>query len=105
MSEGSAAEPAVKSGETRGYYCYYYYWNKHNVDDLEGTMSPMEYAVVRNNVYRISVTGIRYFGHPRITANDPDPLTPDSPCEKNDLYMSVNVEVADWTVRENNIVL
>lgn len=105
MSEGGEAEPSVKSGETRGYYCYYYYWNKHNVDDLEGTMSPMEYAVVRNNVYRISVTNVRYFGHPRISANDPKPLKPDSPCEENDLYMSVNVEVADWTVRENNIVL
>ncbi|MDE7149408.1 MAG: Mfa1 family fimbria major subunit [Bacteroidales bacterium] len=103
--EDGGMESAEGSREPHGpgYYCYYYYWNRHNADNIFGTMSPMEFAVVRNNVYKLSVKSIQRFGHPRITENDPDPLTPDTPCEKDDLYMSVDIEVAPWVVRENVI--
>ena len=35
-------------------------------------MAPMEFAVVRNNVYKLAVTNISRLGHPRISDNDPD---------------------------------
>ena len=86
-----------------GYYCYYYYWNRHNDNGRINTMGPMEFAVVRNNVYKLMVTGITKLGHPRISDNDPDPLDPEDPDENGDVYLTVSVDVLPWVVRENNI--
>ncbi|WP_026207840.1 Mfa1 family fimbria major subunit [Butyricimonas synergistica] len=86
-----------------GYYCYYYYWNRHNDNGENGSMGPMEFGVVRNNVYKLAVTKIDRLGHPRISDNDPDPIDPDDPDEKSDVYLTVSVEVLPWTVRINNI--
>lgn len=89
--------------EGAGYYFYYYYWNRHNDNGLPSTMGKMEFGVVRNNIYKLAVTGISKLGHPRITDNDPDPENPDDPDENGDIYLSVSVEVLPWTVRVNNI--
>lgn len=86
-----------------GYYCYYYYWNRHNDNELEGEMAPMEFAVVRNNVYKLAVTKISRLGHPRISDNDPDNPTPETPDERSNIYLSVSVDVRPWVVRVNNI--
>ena len=86
-----------------GYYCYYYYWNRHNDNGQNGVMAPMEFAVVRNNVYKLAVTRLNVLGHPRIPQNDPEPPTPDTPDEKSDLYLTVSVQVVPWVVRFNNI--
>lgn len=86
-----------------GYYCYYYYWNRHNDNLNSNLMGPMEFAVVRNNVYKLAVTGIKQLGHPRIPENDPDPKDPDNPDESGDIYITLSVEVLPWTVRVNNI--
>lgn len=88
---------------TWGYYCYYYYWNRHNDNGQNGVLAPMEFAVVRNNVYKLAVTSLNRLGHPRIPENDPDDPTPDTPDEKSDLYMTVSVQVVPWLVRVNNI--
>lgn len=86
-----------------GYYCYYYYWNRHNDNGKAGIMGPMEFAVVRNNVYKLAVTGIKQLGHPRIPENDPDNPNPDTPDESSDIYITVTCEVLPWVVRVNNI--
>ena len=86
-----------------GYYCYYFYWNRHNDNNKPSVMGPMEFGVVRNNVYKLSVTNISKLGHPRLTENDPDPKDPDDPDEDAKIYFDVNVEVLPWTVRINNI--
>ncbi len=86
-----------------GYYCYYYYWNRHNDNGLDGIMGPMEFDVVRNNVYKLSVDNISRLGHPRIPANDPENPTPDTPDESSNLYIDVNVQVVPWAVRVNHI--
>ena len=86
-----------------GYYCYYYYWNRHNDNGQVGIMGPMEFAVVRNNVYKLAVTKIARLGHPRISANDPDKPTPNTPDEKGDVYISVTCTTLPWVVRENTI--
>ncbi len=87
-----------------GYYFYYYYWNRHNNNGRNGVMGPMEFAVVRNNVYKLSVTEIHSLGHPRISDNDPEKPTPDTPDEVGKLYFTVDVKVLPWTVRVNNII-
>ncbi|MBD5299295.1 MAG: fimbria major subunit [Bacteroides sp.] len=86
-----------------GYYCYYYYWNRHNDNGRNGIMGPMEFCVVRNNVYKIAVTNIKSIGHPRITENDPNPPTPDTDDETDDVYLTVQVEVLPWVVRVNDV--
>ena len=38
--------------------CYYTYFIKHAEDGDDTKVSPMEYAIVRNNIYQVNVTGI-----------------------------------------------
>ena len=107
--KGAAAAAAGFTGYSAKdgkYYNYYYYWNRHN-DNLDPyTMGTMEFAVVRNNVYKLAVNAINRFGHPdptNPTDPDPDPVKPDDPDESVNYYFNVTVKVLPWTVRINNI--
>lgn len=91
------------------YYTYYYYWNRHN-DNLDNqVMDNMEFAVVRNNVYKLCVDKIAKFGHPTPPGpDDPDPIDPDpvdpiDPDEELNYYFTVTVKVLPWVVRVNHI--
>lgn len=86
-----------------GYYCYYFYWNRHNNNGQNGVMGPMEFAVVRNNVYKLAVTNIARLGHPRIAINDPDAPNPNTQDEKSNIYLTVNCTTLPWVVRVNDI--
>ena len=66
-------------------------------------MGPMEFAVVRNNVYKLAVTNIRRLGHPRVPENDPDPVDPEDPDEEGNVYFDVQSETLPWVVRVNDI--
>ena len=44
-------------------------------------MGVMEFATVRNNVYKLSVNKITEFGHPGDPDDDPDPEDPGDPDE------------------------
>lgn len=88
------------------YYVYYYYWNRHIDNGKEGEIGPMEFAVVRNNVYKLAVTRISRLGHPSTSGDDPgdpNPITPESPIETKDFYIAVSCTVLDWTARVNDI--
>lgn len=101
--EASFEDTAQEKGEGWGYYCYYFYWNRHNDNGLNGKMGPMEFAIVRNNVYKLSVTTINRLGHPRNPDNDPDPFDPEQPDEDPRVYLTVDLKVLPWVVRVNNI--
>ena len=90
-------------GEGLGYWCYYFYWNRHNDNLNSGRMGTMEFATVRNNVYKLSVTKINRLGNPTNPDNDPDPKDPEDPDEEPLDYIKVQVEVLPWVVRVNNI--
>lgn len=87
------------------YYTYYYYYNRHNDNLQPYTMGPMEFAVVRNNVYKLCVDNIVKFGHPTPGGNDPDPdpEKPEDPDESVNYYFNVTVKVLPWVVRVNHI--
>lgn len=87
------------------YYTYYYYYNRHNDNLKPYTMGPMEFAVVRNNVYKLCVDSIAKFGHPTPGGNDPDPdpEKPGDPDESVNYYFNVTVKVLPWVVRVNHI--
>lgn len=95
-------ESSNDSEDGPGYYFYYYYKNRHN-DNRDSTMGTMEFATVRNNVYKLAVTKIGSLGHPRIPENDPDKPTPDTPDESDDINITVTCRVLPWVVRVNNI--
>ena len=67
-------------------------------------MGPMEFDVVRNNVYKLAVTTVKDLGHPRISENDPNKPKPGTPDEETKIYMTVDAEVIPWVVRVNDIV-
>ena len=92
-----------KPNADKKYEVLYYYWNRHNDNNNNGSMGPMEFAVVRNNVYKLSVTGVNKFGHPTNPGDDPDPEYPEDPDEEDDVYFKVAVEVLPWVVRINDI--
>ena len=93
----------TSTSQGKGYYCYYFYWNRHNDNGIPGVMRPMEFSVVRNNVYKLAVTKINLLGHPTDPSNDPTPPTPHTDDETSEVYMKVDVEVIPWTVRVNDI--
>ncbi len=101
--EVSFEDTETEKGEGWGYYCYYFYWNRHNDNGYNGKMGPMEFAIVRNNVYKLSVETINRLGHPRNPDNDPDPFDPDDPDEDSRVYLNVDLKVIPWVVRENKI--
>lgn len=94
------------SPDTDGkYYTYYYYWNRHNDNGNNEDMGVMEFAVVRNNVYKLCVDEITTWGHPTPGGNDPDPdpVDPSDPDESSEYYFKVTVKVLPWIVRVNHI--
>lgn len=52
-------------GRIRTYYkgqCYYIWWLRHSDNDDDTTNGIMEYAVVRNNIYKLNVTDVSSLG-------------------------------------------
>lgn len=64
----------------KGGRCYYTYWINHADDGDDNSIGPMEFAIVRNNVYKINVTGISGIGTP----------------EPSDYGLYLNCNVLDW---------
>ena len=85
------------------YYCYYTYWNRHNDNGNNALSNAMEFATVRNNVYKLAVNKITKLGHPGDPDNDPDPETPDTPDEKSEFWGEVTCKILPWDVRINDI--
>lgn len=81
--------------------CYYPYWIRHANNGVDDTMGIMEFAIVRNNVYRLSVTSIETLG----LANPFD--SDDKKNEGEDLgyYLKVELYVHDWVVRDNEGII
>lgn len=56
---------ASSNGLLRTYYkglCYYIWWLRHSNDDSDETNGLMEYAVVRNNIYKVEVSSVASIG-------------------------------------------
>ncbi|MCD7721497.1 MAG: Mfa1 family fimbria major subunit [Prevotellaceae bacterium] len=98
LAAADAGISAYTVDENGNYNVYYYYWNRHNNNGIDEIMGRMEFAVVRNNVYKLSVTAINQFGYPE--GDTPDP---DDPDESTEYYFQVDVVILPWVVRLNNI--
>lgn len=76
-----------------GYRSYYKYWIRHLDNNKSNNMGVMEFAIVRNNLYRILVTNVTDIGEPV-----PD-INPDTP-DEGETYLSVVLNVKPWIVRD-----
>lgn len=83
-----------------GGVCYYDYWLKHAENGKNADMGVMEYAIVRNNIYDMTVTDIKELGLGGSEVPDPE-----NPVESKDIKMTVNIHVKDWVVRKNDGII
>lgn len=90
--------PTKDEAGNNHYYVYYRYYNRHNDNGNPATMGAMEFATVRNNIYKLKVNTIAGFGLPGDL-----PTPPDTNDETPEVYFKVSVQVLDWVVRVNGI--
>lgn len=95
---------AYYAAGTKGGKNYLKYWIKHEPNGTDNDpMGVMEFAIVRNNVYQLSVTGIRDLGDPLpFTPGKDDPDTPD---KTKDVYIVIKLYVRNWVVRSNSGII
>lgn len=79
-----------------GGLCYYEYWIRHEDNANKNLTGVMEFGIVRNNIYELSVSGISGLGMSEVEV--PDPKTPD---ESKDAKLNVTIYVKNWVVRKN----
>lgn len=85
------------------FYCYYLYWNRHNDNGQPTIMGTMEFATVRNNVYKIYVSKVMRLGHPAEPGDDPDEPDPEDPDEEDNFYCQIECHILPWEVRLNGV--
>jgi hypothetical protein len=84
-----------------GYRCYYTYWIRHYDNYKATSMGVMEFAVVRNNLYRMLITNVSGLGY----GEGDLPVDPDIP-DEGETFLKVVLNVKPWIVRDlTNIVL
>jgi hypothetical protein len=98
------------SSKTKGkFVTYYHYLIKHYQATIAGNadaqyMAPMKYAIVRNNVYQMTVSGVLALG-----SSSPDPTDPDpedsyypgpNPDDEQEVYLKMELQVRHWVVRD-----
>lgn len=90
-----------KKGNTDGkFFCYYPYWIKHLPSDTAEDV--MEFGIVRNNVYQVTVTGIQGVGKDGVTENIITDTETDDPTT---VLLNVKLSIKPWVVRTNSAVL
>lgn len=89
------------------YFCYYYYWVRHNIlpeTFNNGEMHDMEFGVVRNHVYRIAVNSVTGLGKPGDFNPNPDQVDDPKVEEPADnAFIQVTLQVMPWVTVYDNI--
>ena len=92
------AEYSIKRFQkTENYSCYYNYWIKHE-DNNSPEMGVMEFGIVRNNIYRLSISKVAGLGsgEPYIKPEQPDEYKAE---------LDININVFPWAVRNQDVEL
>jgi hypothetical protein len=96
---------------------YYEYYIRHFSNDDDSVMGIMEFGIVRNNSYELTITGISMSPYSGLPGNpgdidpdgpDPDPEVipdPDDPDESQNIYIDMKVNVRPWIVRTISVNL
>lgn len=99
IAENSELIKEYTGDGNKGATCYYKYWIRHMNNKNNEQMGPMEFAIVRNNVYKLSVSKVNDLGDP---TGEIDPNNPD---ETSKMYLSVKVSILPWVVRDNEGII
>lgn len=83
---------------SEGYHLTYFYFFRHNNNNDPNVTGPMEYGIVRNNIYRIAVAGFNGLPTP-YNPEDPDEPTPENQC------IAVDLKVLAWAKHDINVSL
>lgn len=97
-NEGEPDEEKVTIDPEDGeFFMTYYYFFQHNIraDHRQGIMDPMQFGIVRNNIYRLSVGGFNGLPDPN------NPFDPDEPA--NTPAIAVNLKVLPWVKRSVSV--
>lgn len=78
--------------------CYYTYFIKHNDNSNPDELGVMEYGIVRNNDYQVTVTAI-------IALGDDAPEVDPEPIETVETFFQATLSVRPWIVRAQDAVL
>ena len=82
--------------------CYYFSAEiKHFDDKNENAKGVMEYAIMRNNIYSLSVESVNKFGFSSIDLKSG--VLKDSGTEQEKVYLTMKAKILPWIVRFNNI--
>lgn len=91
-----------KKGSADGkFICYYPYWIKH-LPSEDTAEDVMEFGIVRNNVYQVTVTGIQGVGKDGVTE---DIITDTETDDPTTVLLNVKLSIKPWVVRANSAVL
>ena len=90
-ASSSKAQKFDKTDE--GYCCYYNYWIRHLDNNKPTQMGVMEFAIVRNNLYRMLISNVSDLGDGTI------PIDPDTP-DEGETRLKVELNVKPWIVRD-----
>ena len=94
-ADGNGSIREVVNGE-----CYYPYWIRHANNNNDAVMGIMEFGIVRNNIYDLTVSEISGFGF--AAGEKPNPNDPN---ENNEIFFKVNLYVRDWVIRSNSGII
>ena len=84
----------------KGGVCYFPYWIRHEDNKVNSLPGPMEFCIVRNNVYQVGVKGVNALGYPL-----PFVTKPETPVEDESVFLQVQIYVKDWTLRKNSGII
>jgi hypothetical protein len=98
----------VTKDDREFYYTYYLYILKHyeytGTEADANVMSPMKFAVVRNNVYQMKIAGVEALGSASPDPTDPDPTDTyypgPNPDEDIAIYLKMELQVRHWVLRD-----
>lgn len=83
--------------------CYYPWWIKHAANSKDtgtGSRGVMEFGIVRNNIYDLTVSGIKGLGKSEVDITDPN-----NPDEDSSLKIMVRLYVKNWVLRANDGII
>ena len=99
LSEDTDLIDEYEGDNSEGATCYYKYWIKHMDNGNAEQMGIMEFAIVRNNAYKLSVNKVSGLGDPD------DTIDPETPDETSKMYLDVKVTILPWVVRNNEGII
>jgi hypothetical protein len=103
-----------ESSKTNGKFVTYYHYIIKHYQATAGSsesqvMSPMKFAVVRNNVYQMKVAGVLGLGSSSPDPTDPDPedtyYPGSNPDEDQEVYLQMELQVRNWVLRDQGTIL